>query len=237
MKNKRSFTLIELLITIAIIAILAGMLLPALNAARNKAQSVKCIGNLKQFGSAVFMYANDYNGFMLMRDRSSGATYPGGKFLVDANYMTVDVAGCPIVEPIKIKTTAQGATPDNTYNTYGYGVNIQIDDLTAANATAAQTYTYICIRVDKIGQCEKIRGFSVPLVGEAMSKNSGKESPWLQRGGDDYYWHLPHSSRMNLVLKDGHVESQDKTGLKFNFSPSNKKLKLVFDNVNSMVEF
>ena len=48
MKKNVSFTLIELLIVIAIIAILAAMLLPALNAARQKAQSVQCIGNLKQ---------------------------------------------------------------------------------------------------------------------------------------------------------------------------------------------
>ena len=55
------FTLIELLIVIAIISILASMLLPALQNAREMAKRSVCLGNEKQIGLGMFCYANDYN--------------------------------------------------------------------------------------------------------------------------------------------------------------------------------
>lgn len=62
--GKRSFTLIELLIVMAIIAILASMLLPALNAARATAQRIKCVNNLKNFGNCAAMYAADHANYL-----------------------------------------------------------------------------------------------------------------------------------------------------------------------------
>lgn len=85
-KSRDFFTLIELLIVIAIIAILAGMLLPALNSARSKAREVSCKSNLKQLGLAVNMYIEDNQGFLPLRlltmTSSEGVTvqqsYAGG---------------------------------------------------------------------------------------------------------------------------------------------------------------
>ena len=60
--TKSGFTLIELLVVIAIIAILAAVLFPVFAQAREKARSITCINNMKQWGTAAVMYSQDYDG-------------------------------------------------------------------------------------------------------------------------------------------------------------------------------
>lgn len=95
------FTLLELLIVIAIIAILAGMLLPALNSVREKGLKILCIGNMRQLGLATMNYQSDNNDFFQRETLGGTGTYADAwtyHFVIKAKYSTHETMLCPVAK-------------------------------------------------------------------------------------------------------------------------------------------
>ena len=108
--QQNAFTLIELLVVIAIIAILAAILFPVFAQAREKARQISCVSNLKQLGTGLIMYVQDYD---------EQFPSPGGNNLT-APWDTIDSNGVsPILDPyLKNRGTSTAQVfncPNNSY--------------------------------------------------------------------------------------------------------------------------
>ena len=94
-KSKAGFTLIELLVVIAIIAILAAILFPVFAQAREKARQTACLSNMKQIGTAILMYTQDYDEMIVPSQNGSGNGLMSWPSMIEPYVKSAAVFVCP----------------------------------------------------------------------------------------------------------------------------------------------
>lgn len=124
--RRKGFTLIELLVVISIIALLMGILMPALNRARKQARDVCCLSNLKQLGIALQMYAQEYDDFIprALDNRQARwilvfMPFLGEEYRDADDYREVDIYQCPSFP----RTSMGSNNVRNSEQTVDYVVN------------------------------------------------------------------------------------------------------------------
>jgi prepilin-type N-terminal cleavage/methylation domain-containing protein/prepilin-type processing-associated H-X9-DG protein len=187
----RAFTLMELLTVLTVIAVLASLLLPALVKAKQGVKAVGCVSNLKQWGNATHLYANDNEDFL----PQDGAPNPGNNSTNVGWYIELPLAmGIPRYHDMPWRTNA-GIDPGNT---------AWICPGNRRRSNGNNLFHY-CLNenVNGTGSGNRVRLSSIANASTLVWLFDSKNLPAV--GGPSFLHTNLHHRGANILFVDGHV--------------------------------
>ncbi len=214
------FTLIELLIVIAIIAILAAMLLPALNNARERGKMIQCASNLNQIGKAELLYANDNGDFITPLNLGSSwdSKVAGGwwvnllacKYLPVPGWYNSPPGTGPFTEEERLADVESGVFRcPSVVSTEGWGGGVGISSEVVNHTLTDYGKSIKLSRVKKASAWVLIADSSqTDTLGMPIKPSRGFRCPHNWASSSSYIIDCRHNSRANGVMVDGHYASR-----------------------------
>ncbi|OQA83595.1 MAG: putative major pilin subunit [Lentisphaerae bacterium ADurb.Bin242] len=211
-KSQRAggFTLIELLIVIAMIAILAGMLLPALNKAKQKAKTITCAGNMRQIVLMAENYASSYDYYLPTAVwNAPGSLTVGWALLKSAGLMKSDWCGSSngyLIKEAKMFFCDEAALIGNPEK-HGHGI---YGDILLNNYNQTAIYIYNStggLRAGKLANASQIIMGGDTGGSYTTNRLVAKYDNAAAEIGKSGYLAFRHLNLANIFWMDGHVSS------------------------------